>query len=237
MQNVPNMPTFSSRLLWACCFLGALSACPGTGSSGSDERETPLLLLAPEYAVDVRLLGFECPLGQFSPMGTRGVAEVSQTGNDVVWTQFALTSAGEVDRGRFWTMAGRICVEDGAPVLRLRGGRVARVAEGEVFCRADLRAPAGHAICPVSPDTCADPNTIRLFLDPCSDRLVGAFRSCMIFSEACLGQEACRFSMQWDAVASNAVNVPAGDDADACLPLEVPAPPNGCVDECRQCGC
>jgi hypothetical protein len=218
-------------------FLALFGACTETGTSTADESEIPLVLLASEYSVDVRLLGYDCPLGHISPNGFRGVAQVEQVGNTVVWRQQALNTDGEADTRRAWVLSGRVCDEGGAPVLRLRGGRVARIAEGGGFCRADLRIPAAHAICPVEVDVCSDPSTIALYIDPCSDRLVASFRSCMVYTESCLGQDACRFAMEWEATSTNASGASTLNEQDACTALDIPPAPSGCTNECSVCGC
>lgn len=215
------------------------TGCPGSTGTGGAQDEVPLILLSAEYQVDITVLGSDCELSDRLANGFRGRAEIEQVGNAITWRQYDLLDDGEPDTSKTWTLSGRICPTDGGPVIKLRGARIARIADAEQFCRADLRIPASDAVCPATDDICTDPSTITLWLDPCSDRLVGAFRTCVSYSESCQGQAPCRMAMQWDASAADgATNLsPIETEMDACVSLDAPLPADDCTGNCTECGC
>ena len=237
-----TMPGMRTSRLVTCLLVvaGSLSTgCPGAASSGGAEDEVPLTLLSAEYQVDITVVGSDCALSDRLANGFRGRAEVEQVGNAIIWRQYDLLDNGDVDTSRNWELRGQICPTDNGPVVKLRGARIARIADAERFCRADLRIPASDAVCPAMDDICSDPSTITLWLDPCADRMVSAFRTCVTYSESCQGQTQCRMAMQWDVFASDAAAGVISEDGmemDACVSLDAPLPADDCTGNCSGVG-
>jgi hypothetical protein len=119
-------------------------------------------------------------------------------------------------------------------VLRLRGGRVDRLVDGDNFCRADFRMPAGHAVCelPVeNVDLCADRSSIPLALNPCSGVLSARFTSCLRYGESCGGRPSCSVEMILTATPAR------GAESEGCEDMAPVVETDPCASACDACAC
>ncbi|MEE2789176.1 MAG: hypothetical protein VX589_17705 [Myxococcota bacterium] len=210
----------------------SMVGCEHRQSSSGMSDEVIRLSLQAKYTLDVEVLANSCTFGTIQSV-TGDLADIASTqeGNQVAW---AVTGRTDItgESGTPLRLNGRLCEDEQGTFLALRGTKVARNAQGTGACRASFVIPSGVASCALLDDLCADPVAVRLRFDECSNGFAGTFTTCVHFSEACQGVNACGTALKW-------VVRPAQVDVNAltCPEPGVPVVPRGCSDDCQTCVC
>ena len=199
----PSRPTVPS--LAAALSLVALAAgCSSTDPKVASGLEAPDMALEARYvvAVDVLDVGEGCVIGGLTPGGELAVATPVQSGADLSWSQ-----RSESGSGLEWVLSGHVCPAGSGHTLRMFGGRIARLGDGDdAVCQVNLALPNGHLSSNrPDPNRCLDPrcSTLELVPDGCGG-WVGEFEARLSYALDCVEQPDCVMHMRWHAVPDGA---------------------------------